>query len=533
MEFATAWEAVRPSIYRLLLTAGVEDRSNLCLPDDDIAFGAKRIRWVEGAEDGVFLKHGYDINRAADAEIAIIASAVMSAARDPIEPHVVSLYQLLMDDQAVRSITSVLSLLSERDVEMVSELAMLGRWLATEAPDRQPVKFGLALLGRFGNPLDINVILCIGQHEEFTLYAADAIVELMTNPDPWLWSLAKKVHGWGRIHTVDRLSTTTDPAIKGWMLRSGYKNSVMYEYLAYQCATSGELLTALQQREPDEALLEGARDIIEALLAGGPAKSMTDYEDGAEVVQLYMRHVASRIPDNIAVFRTIQSILTHVDDGDTDWSVEAHGCWTENVRRQIALDAAEILAREEWREIVDRGLLSNDEYIFSLAASAIDRLGGDAWQVRHDRQRRLPTTSQWYWLMQSSDPDQIDQVLVTAEEQIDLAAIASGPEEALGLGAEFKQHQVLDWLLHALSRFPGKGWRFIAAGVRSPVIRNRNFALRAAAHWGSAAWPPGGQAIIERARAEETNTDLYLKFANVLDGRPFTDGIVRHTQPKH
>lgn len=72
-----------------------------------------------------------------------------------------------------------------------------------------------------------------------------------------------------------------------------------------------------------------------------------------------------------------------------------------------------------------------------------------------------------------------------------------------------------------------RGWH------KKPVIRNRNFALRAAAHWGFAAWPPEGRAIIERACAEEPHSDVYLKFADVLEGRPFTDGVVHRTQHRH
>lgn len=192
MECATAWNGSRPSIYRFLLEASAEDRSNLRLPDDDTASGAKSARWVAGGQDGVLLKHDYDMNCVAGEETAIFADAFVSAVRDPIEPHLVPLYRLLVDDRAVTLVAPLLSSLSEHDIEMASGLSGLACWLATEAPDRQPVKFALALLGRFGNTQDISVIMCIGQHDEFTLYAADAIMDLMTEPDPWLWSLAQQ-----------------------------------------------------------------------------------------------------------------------------------------------------------------------------------------------------------------------------------------------------------------------------------------------------------------------------------------------------
>ena len=63
---------------------------------------------------------------------------------------------------------------------------------------------------------------------------------------PAIWKLAKAVHGWGRIHAVNYLADLTiTPEIKDWMLREGFRNRVLNEYLAYSCATAGELKQAL------------------------------------------------------------------------------------------------------------------------------------------------------------------------------------------------------------------------------------------------------------------------------------------------
>ena len=56
-----------------------------------------------------------------------------------------------------------------------------------------------------------------------------------------------------------------------WLLREGFRNEVMNEYLAHLAATTGDLYTALLDPEPDEALLDGAGGIIDALCAAGGA----------------------------------------------------------------------------------------------------------------------------------------------------------------------------------------------------------------------------------------------------------------------
>jgi hypothetical protein len=91
------------------------------------------------------------------------------------------------------------------------------------------------------------------------------------SPGQSLWTLAKNVDGWGRIHVVERLAQTENPHIKDWLLREGFRNSVMYEYLAYTCATAGGLVAALSQGTVDRELLTSTGELLDALIAEGPA----------------------------------------------------------------------------------------------------------------------------------------------------------------------------------------------------------------------------------------------------------------------
>ena len=111
----------------------------------------------------------------------------------------------------------------------------LSHSFVTESPDREPVKFGIAILGLFRQPADQELFQTLGRHDEFTLFCAVAIANSSEDHDESLWTLARNVNGWGRIHVVERLARTENPAIKNWLLREGFRNSVMYEYLAATC----------------------------------------------------------------------------------------------------------------------------------------------------------------------------------------------------------------------------------------------------------------------------------------------------------
>ena len=67
----------------------------------------------------------------------------------------------------------------------------------TEAPDREPVKFGIGILGLYRDPENEPIFQTIGRHEEFTLYCGVALSNLSDDPEPSLWTLARDVNGWG------------------------------------------------------------------------------------------------------------------------------------------------------------------------------------------------------------------------------------------------------------------------------------------------------------------------------------------------
>jgi hypothetical protein len=112
--------------------------------------------------------------------------------------------------------------------------------------------------------------------------------------------------------------------------------------------------------------------------------------------------------------------------------------------------------------------------------------------------------------------DQLDEVLSFAEEAIPVDQIATGPADLLGLGDKYATHRALDWILQDLKRFPARGWRFLQAGVQSPVTRNRNLALTALLAWPKASWPESAEELLRKGYAAEPNEKLRERLRSAL-----------------
>lgn len=504
----------RSSIYAFLRGLPPEtDMGRLQLPDHEAVRGRTGFGWVPGALDGAFGHHA-KVGGAKDPADAVKA-ALIELTTESTAANADALYDLLLEHSAMDYVDALLEAIVEHGDWPADRLYRVAEWLATGAPDREPVKIGIAILGIFQGGEGEDLLLELGRHEEFTLFC---VVGLQNTVDDWeraLWDLGKEVTGWGRIHVVERLAGTTDEHIQSWLLREGCRNDIMPEYTALICAETGGLAEALALPEPDDDLVHGARVILSALTRGrgGPASGLESYEDGPLAVERFLEILSARSL-TIEDFVLLHQIRRFLKDED-----EAYGSGAERwsaVRMDLGAKVDALLDRDEWPRRVRRAVEAEGDDFF-VAIEAADILGVDIWDVHF---RRLQGGEEaWYHVMQTDDRERAERVVAHAEATLPLAEIAIGPAKELGMGPEWSAHGALDFVLQELGRFPGLGWPLIKAGLESPVIRNRNMALRALEGWESEEWPADAIDVlghaIEREPVEETRERMEEVLAEV------------------
>ena len=485
------------------------------LPDEDELEG--RVRWVAGAMDGVGTHHFG--TGAADGEQDEVFDLVFEATSGrPSRGAFDRLYARLVSCSAIGLVDPLLERIGQSPLPP-ARIHELGRRLAERSRHREPVKVGIALLGAVRGADDRQLLATLGRHEEFTLYSAVALANTVDDPEPTLWELAKAVDGWGRIHLVERLRDTDRAEIRRWLLREGFRNRIMYEYLAYIAATTGGLAEALDTDEPDDELLEAACEIIAALVTGGPAEDLDDYTDAPRAVELLVGHLERRA-ERLGQFLVIDQVESHLTRDDDRWPAREQQGWTVKRRERLLAACRAIKARPLWRDLATRGLDADDPVEFDQAERAARCLGVDTFPAHWRRVLADPLGGNWSAIMQLASDDTIGQVLEHAQRSLPLRAIASGPADDLGLGPEFRAHTALDFIVQDLGRFPGRGWPLLATALRSPVVRNRNMALRALDQWGREHWPPEAPAALDRAAVQEPRVEVREGMLRLLRGEP-------------
>ena len=440
------------------------------------------ISFTAGALDGIMGHHagsGTGADRADE-----VAELISRAAAQPTRRHLRRLYDAVNTEDVLGFVDPLITALAAKPPSAAA-VGRIGTWLVSTSPERGPVKVGIALLGITGAP-DGELLHKIGAHEEFTLFAAVAFGNSRSDPEQDLFTLAQRVDGWGRINCVERLRNTADPEITRWILRKGFRNRVMNEYLAYIAATTGNLAAALNEPNPDRELLTAAGDIIDALIMGGPAEDIDDYPAAPGVLARWLElmdgHAAT-----LGDFITMRNIQDFCDRDGWDHRLN-DSAWTSEARDAIRSHATALLEHPRWPALVLGGLESTDRLEFWHAERAARTLGIDPFDKLVGRITIDPLDGPWFQAWQEADSHRAKVLVDHATRLLDLDAIAVGPGSTTGVGPDFKPHMTLGWTLQGLRDHPGIGADIISVALRSPSIQNRNAALRALDTWGADHW---------------------------------------------
>jgi hypothetical protein len=489
-----------------------DNPNNPDLPDEQR--DPNQIKFAAGAYDGV-MGHHVDSEKELTERVDQLEKPLQALLQEATDQNLKDLYTAVLAERMMPIADELQQRVAAKLTEpSIGRVATVGRYFAAGADQREATKFGILLLGVAAADADIKLLETLATHDEFTLFAAVSLTRLVDDPEQCLWRVAQKVHGWGRVHLVERLNGSTNPDIQSWMLRDGFQNGVMDQYLAAICARTGKLHEVLQKPTVDKPLLDSASGIIDALLANGPSENMDDYEHSAEVLQAYVNHVAKTADLDLRHMVTVMNILRYLIEVRRD-SKFIHG-WTKDLAERMYAQCEAITQEKRWRSLIARGLKSSDESVFYTANTAARDLAMDTWAVHFKRIQKDPLKASWFGLMEQTDGSRIDEVIDLAISSLPLDKIASGPDNALGFGPGFAAHTALDYVLQLIRGFPGRGWPLIRAGLQSPVTRNRNMAFNAFSSWPREQWPADAYALLQQASRLEPNEDLKQRLSEAV-----------------
>lgn len=480
------------------------------LPDEDKKKEGA-IKWTVGAMDGV-LSHHFVGKTENLKQIQNIVSLFTKQINRPNKRNRINLYNGLKDVDALSLIDDLMNEIQKAEIDP-NQLYNEARWLAVNGVHRNIVKFAIAIIGRF-NTDDDELLLVLGKHEEFTLYVAVALLNKNQNASVKLLDLAKSVKGWGKIHIVERMRPDNDE-IKRWLICCGCENAIMDEYLAYTCAEKGELIKFLSASRIDYEILRGAGRIIKALIIGGPASNINDYDDGAEVIENYVNHAVQmelKLED-IIVLGVIEEYLNESDEEEHK-RLLALG-WSDIGIKESVNKIKIVLSENKWTQLILKKIETETGFSKYTAIRAAEIVNLDIWDnLFNSLKYEANDTTAYFEMMKTKDVKRIQRLCNFAEEHLKLNKIIGKPEDTIN-GYD-KDNDCLDYILQSLDGFEGVGAKLISVGLQAKSVRNRNMAIKALEKWDTEYWPEDSIHLLKILEAIEPNKDTLQKINKLL-----------------
>lgn len=473
------------------------------------------IKFAPGLMDAMF---GADESEESKSRIKQLVGLIKKIAKNGDNQSESDFYREVTENESVIGIIDeFLQKLAQSSLPIEPYLYNYANKLATKTNNRNTVKFGIAILGLCQNKKPIDDIKILGLHDEFTVFSTIAISNLSDNLVNDLWELAKQVDGWGKIQLVDRLAEMElSNEIRDWLVLEGYKNYIMYEYLALTCAKNGMLNEKLNTESIDDNLYSSASDIIVSLMDEVPAIGMSGYDDSSETIENFIKHSKKRNL-NISNYITLHRIKDYLEELPEENKILKN--WNQNDLSNCLIDINELLNSKDWTTEVQIALKSSDNVEYWNGKQAAQKLGIDLWDTVWQKLKQNPVdSSAWYDVTVNAKENNVEEIIDFAIKNLPLEFLGSGPKDSAGIGEHYQKHSSLDSVITFLENYPKKGEKLILVGLDSPVTRNRNMSLRTLQSWTSSNWSEEIRTKLNELKEVEPNADTKSDLVKLLNG---------------
>ncbi len=351
-----------------------------------------------------------------------------------------------------------------------NKLFPMAFYFAANGTKVETVKIGLNLMQLFDNTGNLDqvypLLLNLGYCDEFAGYVFDnTLFWSEAKREDFIFQLAKKLKGWGKINAVEMLKAET-AEIQKWILCHGCQNSIIYNYLAMTCAVKSKLYDRLLQGNLSEEEFNGATDIVAGLIEEGPCASLADMEEGFGFTIAYINEVKNHTLD-IKLLDLLYGIKNFYEFRNLDNS------------ERISAAIGDISKDLDLEQMLKDNMSENPYICIRIAnATGIDLTKELYSFMEKDFNKYFFCAP--YFLMKKQ---MVDEFFALCDERIDESNYPKGMGQELGLGKLGDNILSLDMVVQYLDRFPMKGKKLIKICLNSPIVRWRNMAVKSLNGW--------------------------------------------------
>ena len=426
------------SIYELIKNSiqnNGELPENFKLPPKD----PNGVPWADGAMDGVYIYHTVGNEE----DIEPLKNIVFQISEGKFEEAETNLDKL--DFSMVSRTNSLLSwIIQEQKQINLNNLYEFASSRLVTTKNIEVIKFCLSVLAIMNVETDeetIEKVKILALSDEFTLYCLNIFVKL-ENSNEEIFKIAKKVKGWGRVHSIGYLEVTNDE-IKEWILEEGCHNYVLPAYTAYTCAKKINLVEILNEDKISSKKFNDISYLMNALLDESAITGISNLEDKELLIERYLekaKTLASAEEDYYAIITLKEYIKNN-----------------KEINNELIKICDEILNSEKTRNIVKE--LLKEGYGYNIAKYLGIDIDKYILEYLQDNPLKNP-----YIVFNISERENMEKLVSLIEKKLTLEKLEGAPTDKFySKNEKNKEYIFLDTIIKKLGNFGRNEGKFVVS----------------------------------------------------------------------
>jgi len=478
------------------------------------------VPWADGAMDGVYIYHTVGNEE----DIEPLKNIVFQISEGKFEEAETNLDKL--DFSMVSRRHSLLNwIVQEEEKINLNNLYEFATLQLTTSKNIELIKFCLSVLTIMNVETDaetIEKVKILALSDEFTLYCLNIFVKL-ENSNKEIFEIAKKVKGWGRVHSIGYLEVTNDE-IKEWILEEGCHNDVLPAYTAYTCAKKINLIEILNEDKISNKKFNDISYLMNALLDEEAITGISNLEDRELLIERYLekaKTLASTEEDYYAVITLKEYIKNN-----------------KEINNELIKICDEILNSENTRNNVKE--LLKEGYGYNIAKYLGIDIDKYILEYLQDNPLKNP-----YIVFNISERENMEKLVSLIEKKLTLEKLEGAPTDKFySKNEKNKEYIFLDTIIKKLGNFGrtegkfvvsvypvdptasmdepenyiGIGENLIICALNSPYVDIRYGAVNTLESWKEKGYILSNEIIenIKKLEKLEVDEELKIKLNNLL-----------------
>ena len=397
------------------------------------------VPWADGAMDGVYIYHTVGNEE----DIEPLKNIVFQISEGKFEEAETNLDKL--DFSMVSRTNSLLSwIIQEQKQINLNNLYEFASSRLVTTKNIEVIKFCLSVLAIMNVETDaetIEKVKILALSDEFTLYCLNIFVKL-ENSNEEIFKIAKKVKGWGRVHSIGYLEVTNDE-IKEWILEEGCHNYVLPAYTAYTCAKKINLVEILNEDKISSKKFNDISYLMNALLDESAITGISNLEDKELLIERYLekaKTLASAEEDYYAIITLKEYIKNN-----------------KEINNELIKICDEILNSEKTRNIVKE--LLKEGYGYNIAKYLGIDIDKYILEYLQDNPLKNP-----YIVFNISERENMEKLVSLIEKKLTLEKLEGAPTDKFySKNEKNKEYIFLDTIIKKLGNFGRNEGKFVVS----------------------------------------------------------------------